>query len=103
MEKQRMCLGCRKMFKSSSASNRFCKRCGKKRKKLSGSFPNLDTAAMPAYISATVQSRYFEAPRTVHRVYRSAEPGPRLPPFKRPEKPLPKNYSEWGPAYPVDI
>jgi len=99
-EKQRQCLGCRKMFRSSSASNRFCKVCKKKRKKLSGAFEALDMTAMPSHLSSTIYNRYYDKPRISTTTFKSDTTKP--PIFK--PKPKPNiDHGEWGLPYPTDI
>ena len=70
-EKPRICLGCGKRFNSVSASNRFCKPCKKKRRKLNGSFQALDTSFLPPMLMQSVSSRYYEKPPTTIVEYRS--------------------------------
>jgi hypothetical protein len=109
-EAKRRCLGCNNMFKSSGASNRFCKTCKKKRKKLSGSFSSLDTSQMPSTLSTVLSTRYFEQHKSSRVVYKSkTDPPPKYNTI--PRKPIPKpktqgsqtNHSEWGPPYPEEM
>ena len=118
-EAQRLCLGCHNKFKSSSASNRFCKTCKKKSKKLKGTFMALDTSCIPQHISTTINERYYATPKPSLVIYKSqTEPAPvyrhhqktltvvNTKPKKKPRHSAVlrfRGYSEWGPPYPADI
>ena len=103
-EKQRLCLGCRRYFRSSSASNRFCKICKKKRRKLRGSFQPLDTGSMPQALSMALSRRYYDDPSTIKasRIIRTSPP--KEPALPVDHTPLKDNTPwEWGPLFPAGI
>ena len=93
-EKSRLCLGCRKPFKSVSSANRFCKSCKKSRKRLKGAFECLNTSALPPELSPAVVSRYYEGPKPSKVVYAMDE----YRKAKVTRSPRPIN---WGPPYPL--
>jgi hypothetical protein len=62
MEKERRCLICSKYFKSSSASNRICRKCKKSRKYLRGGLPSLDTDFLPYKFHPDKESGLLFAP-----------------------------------------
>ena len=99
-DKPRRCLGCGVMFNSTSAANRFCKTCKKKRRKLEGSFTSLDTSSLPHTLMASISTRYYETPKAsivVHRADQLKEEHRER--MRRARSVTPP----WGPAYPVGI
>lgn len=73
METKRICISCRRPFRSLSKSNRICKSCRKKQRSLSGSLTNLDTAYMPQILRSKIQSEYFEHKKPVLVISRLEE------------------------------
>lgn len=73
METKRICINCRKPFRSLSKSNRICKSCRKKQRSFNGCLSNLDTSYMPQGLRSQIQSDYFEHKRPVLVVNRLEE------------------------------
>ena len=73
METKRICISCRKPFRSLSKSNRICKSCRKKQHSMHGCLSNLDTSYMPQGLRTQIQASYFERRKPVLVVSRLEE------------------------------